>query len=141
MGFYRDSLQKLAQSYLYFLMWQEENEIQKFLSLDFLRRLNVTNQIRLIKRLPRFLYGFGLEACLQEKYALTQTGGEIFISPFQFDISKSLHVINFIESEKTTITLHSVVLEDRQWKFDAIVTPADVRVLQNLVNRISVKGK
>jgi hypothetical protein len=128
-------LQKLADAYLHFLVHQDAEPISRFLSLDFLRRQRVTSQIRLISQLPQLIFGVGLETCLREVYPTHSKDGAFYISPFQFDIASVQ--TSFIEPERTTITLHSLVLEDGEWKFDAIVTNDDVAVLQNLVDRIN----
>ncbi len=105
-----------------------------YLSLDFVRRQRVVSQIRLIGELPQLIFGVGLEASIRENYQPIASQSTFVISPFQFDISSAS--TSFIEPDRTTITLHSLILEDGEWKLDAIVTEDDVHVLQRLVERL-----
>lgn len=127
-------LQKLADEYLAFLLMRDALRLAPFLSLDFVRRQRVVSQMRLIGELPQLIFGVGLEASIREDYQPQPFQGTFLITPFQFDISTES--TSFIEPDRTTITLHSLILEDGEWKLDAIVTSEDVQVLQRLVDRL-----
>ncbi len=127
-------LQKLADEYLMLLLMRDPVRLTPYLSLDFVRRQRVVSQMRLIGELPQLIFGTGLEASIREDYQPIACQSTFLISPFQFDISSPS--TSFIEPDRTTITLHSLILEDGEWKLDAIVTGDDVQVLQQLVERL-----
>ena len=127
-----DTLTKLAEDYLVFLVSRDESVLKPHLCLDFPRRLNVTQQLKLIKQLPHFKgYGISPEAQLWEDYAVTIENGETLLSPFQFNINYK-NPYNPLETELIRITLHKLVLEDGVWKIAAIVSDDEVIVLCNL---------
>jgi hypothetical protein len=127
-------LQKLADDYLSFLLMRDAMRLAPYLSLDFVRRQRIVSQIRLIGELPQLIFGVGLEASIRENYQPIAYQSSFVICPFQFDIASAS--TSFIEPDRTTITLHSLILEDGEWKLDAIVTGDDVQVLQQLVARL-----
>jgi len=126
------SLLTLAQDYLNFLLTREEKVVKKHLSLDFVKRQGVTNQLKLIKKLPHLRYGFCPEVQLWEDYPLQKEGKNFFIAPFQF------HVLcknsdNPLQIEVMTITLHKLILETKMWKIAAVISEAE----ENLLKKIS----
>lgn len=131
-----DSLQRLAEDYLAFLATRDEDYVKRFLSLNFILRQRVSEQIRLIKELPQLLYGLDIEVNLYRQYDVGLSENNLQeISPFQFQISYS-HPVNLVDIEKTTITVHSVVLEDGQWKISSIISEDDKGVLRNVIEKI-----
>lgn len=135
-----ENLEILAKNYVTFLSDRQLEAIKPYLSLNFLKRQKVMEQFKLISELPQLLYGFGLEIHLFEEYPLHKKNGQTIISPFQFQISYSLHM-NLVELEKTTITIHSVVLEENVWKIESIITEEDKKILKNVINNMQVKKR
>lgn len=135
-----ENLEILARTYVTFLSGRELEVIKPYLSLNFLKRQKVMQQLKLIRELPQLLYGFGLEVHLFEEYPLHKKGGQTIISPFQFQISYSPQM-NLVELEKTTITIHSVVLEEKIWKIESIITDQDKKILKNVIENMQMKKR
>lgn len=130
------NLQALASVYLKFLIDRNDLHLKKFLSLDFITRKNVTTQINLIKCLPQLLYGFGPEAYIWDDYLVEESSHSKIISPFQFDVFYTHHM-NMVDTEKTTITIHSLVYENDLWRIQSILNDSDHSILENLLYRQS----
>lgn len=130
----RDKLEELARTYVNFLASSDPTLLRKYLSLDFVTRQRAMDHIKLIANLPRFTYGFGMEIHLFADYTTTVTDDKITISPFQFEISYSLH-LNLIEVEKATLTVHAVSFVDGDWKIDAIVSIEEQKLLEDMIKK------
>lgn len=135
-----ENLEILARNYIAFLSERDLKTLKPYLSLNFVTRQKVMQQLKLISELPQLLYGFGLEIHLFEDYPLHHKNGQTRISPFQFQISYSPQM-NLLELEKTTITIHSVVLEENVWKIESIITEEDKKILKNVIDHMQVKKR
>ncbi len=129
-----DKLEELARTYVNFLASGDATLLRKYLSLDFVTRQRAMDHIKLIGNLPRFAYGFGMEIHLFADYTTTTTDDKLTISPFQFEISYSLH-LNLIEVEKATLTVHAVSYKDNEWKIDAIVSGDEQKLLEDMIKK------
>ena len=131
----RESLEKLALAYVQYLIRRDESIIKKYLSLNFMTRQKVTEQLRLISNLPDLLYGVDVEIRLFDEYVVNEDLNTMIIKPFQFEATYSPPT-NLIEIEKITITIHSVVLEGAEWKIQSIVSDEEQRVLMNVIENL-----
>ena len=132
---HQDSLDKLANAYVKFIVHRDELIIKSFLSLDFVLRRKVTDHIKLIHNLPRLLYGVGIEAHLFEDYKIETVDGQLRINPFQFDVCYSPHT-DLFSIEKITITINGVFLEDNQWKIGSIISDDERVILLNVIENL-----
>ena len=132
---YQDNLEQLARSYIDYLVDRDEDAIKKYLSLNFIARQKVTEQLKLIKHLPRFLYGIGFEIHLLDQYQSEIIGNDILVTPFQFEVHYSPQM-NFVDLEKITITINGVVLEYDDWKIESIISDDEKHVLLNVIENL-----
>jgi len=133
---HKDNLNTLANAYFKHLSHRDESTLKQYLSIDFVTRQKVTKQLRLIRTLPKFLYGISMEVQLFEEYQIQEKDNKIFISPFQFEVSYTPHM-NLVEIEKITITIHSVILEDQSWKIESIISDDEKEVLMNVIDEMN----
>ena len=137
MTFNKEQLLAIAKGYLNFLLTRESQFIKSFLSLDFVERQKATEQLKLIQKLPKLNYGLNPEAHLWEEYVVTdEENGNKIIEPFQFDIYYK-NLMNPLETELMTVTLNSVIFEDRQWRIGSLISDDEERVLKNYIKQIS----
>lgn len=127
-------LARLADAYLLFLVTRDDSVVKAHLCVDFVRRRNTTQQIKLIQKLPQFVsYGIGPEAHLWEEYGvLDDDDGEVCITPFQFNVSYR-NPGNPLETEFMRITIHKLIREDGVWKIGAIISPEEEKILLRLI--------
>jgi hypothetical protein len=131
----REQLKRLAEAYLVFLITRDESGLRSFLSLDFMTRLRVTRQLRLIKSLQTVLdYGAGPEVHLWDEYVVDEEDGRVVISPLQFDVSYR-NVTNPLLTETMTVTVNAVVLEDGLWKIASVLSEPDHNLLVTYSNQ------
>lgn len=131
----QEHLKRLVEAYLAFLITRDEAGLKPFLSTDFVRRLNVSRQLKFIKTLPSLLdYGLMPEAHLWDEYLTKTVGGQARISPLQFDVCYR-NAMNPLQSETMTVTLNAVVVENGEWKIDSVLCDADYNMLVNYTNR------
>ena len=130
----RESLQRLAQTYFHYLTQRQASLMKPILSLDFSKRQKVTEQLKLIQKLRSLIYGVEIEIYLFEEYLIQKESGREIISPFQFDILYQPYQ-NPLDSEKTTITIQSVVLEGDEWKVESIINENDVSLLKEMTDK------
>lgn len=134
----KENLKRLVEAYLVFLITRDESVLKPFLSMDFVRRLNVSRQLKFIKTLPSLLdYGLTPEAHLWDEYLTQNTGGLTRVSPLQFDVCYR-NVMNPLQNETMTVTLNSVTLENGEWKIDSVLCEADYNMLINYTNRQTI---
>lgn len=138
MGFGSKSLLALAQDYLDFLLTREEKVMKKHLSLDFVKRSRVTNQLKLIKKLPHLCYGPFPETQLWEAYPLQKEGEDFCITPFQFHILCK-NENNPLRIEIMTVTLHKIVFEKKNWKITAVISEAEENLLEKISSSSEIK--
>lgn len=130
-----EELGSLAEAYLTFLITRGDACLKTYLCLDFVRRRDTTEQLRLIQRLPHFKsYGIGPESHLWTNYPVERENGEDTISPFQFDVSYR-NPNNPLETEFMRITINRLVRENGKWKIDSIITAEEMGILLNLIER------
>lgn len=110
--------------------------IKSVLSLDFVKRLRVNEQLKLIRDLPITVYGVDREVILLRDYVILSGGGAKRIEPFQFDVLYYPHH-NPLVAEKTTFTIQSVILENR-WVIESIITENDATLLKRLSRKKTV---
>lgn len=135
------SLTELAESYLLFLLSRDAGMLRSHLCLDFVRRRNVTQQLRLIGQLPQFKgYGISPEAQLWEDYVVQEECGEAVITPFQFDICYK-NPNNPLETEFIRITINRLILENGEWKIASIISGDEMRILTGLINQRNSEGR
>lgn len=127
-------LTQLAEAYLLFLVTRDEVMVKSFLSIDFVRRRNTVQQLKLIQKLPHLVsYGLAPEVHLWAEYCLQDDdGGETSITPFQFNVSYR-NPNNPLETEFMRITIHKLLMEDGMWKIDAIISPEEEKILLRLI--------
>lgn len=132
----KDSLQRLAETYFTYLVSRNMRAIKSVLSLDFVKRLRVNEQLKLIRDLPITVYGVDREVILFRDYVILSGGGIKRIEPFQFDVLYYPHH-NPLVAEKTTLTIQSVILENR-WVIESIITENDAKLLKRLSRKKTV---
>lgn len=125
-----DSLLWLANTYFHYLLDRNGTAIKSVLSMDFVKRLRVSEQLKLIRDLPITIYGVDREVALFHDYVAVEGNGVMRIEPFQFDVLYYPQH-NPVAAEKTTITIQSVILED-EWVIESIVTESDAMLLRKL---------
>lgn len=136
-----ESLTKLAESYLFFLIGRDAAVLRHHLCLDFVKRRDVTHQLRLIGQLPQFKgYGISPEAQLWEDYVVQEECGEAVITPFQFDICYK-NPNNPLETEFVRITINRLILENGEWKIASIISGDEMRILTGLINQRNSEGR
>lgn len=134
----KEHLKQLVDAYLVFLITREEAGLKPFLSTDFVRRLNVSRQLKFIKTLPSLLdYGLTPEAHLWDEYLAQEAGGGLRVSPLQFDVCYR-NSMNPLQNETMTVTINAVILENGEWKIDSVLCEADYNMLVNYTNRQTV---
>lgn len=137
----REQLKRFSEAYLKFLILRDEAGLKPFLSLDFQRRLRVSQQLRLIKTLPTALnYGISPEAHLWEDYVIEQNEGALYLSPFQFDVSYR-NLMNPLLGETMTVTVHSLVFENNDWKIASVLSEPDHALLLHYSAKNKVADK
>lgn len=137
----KEHLKRLADAYLAFLITRDESGLKPFLSTDFMRRLNVSRQLKFIKTLPSLLdYGLMPETHLWDEYLTQSLGGFVKISPLQFDVCYR-NAMNPVQNETMTVTLNGVALENGEWKIDSVLCEADYNLLVNYTNRQTIPAE
>jgi len=134
----QNKLELLSKAYVTYLIQRDESILKKFLSLNFIRRQKVSEQLKFINLLPQLFYGIGIEIQLFENYNTVNTNDELIISPFQFQVTYTPHV-NLSEMEKITLTLHSVIHEDNEWKIGSIISDDEKDILIKVTNNLQNK--
>ncbi|MBF0105076.1 MAG: hypothetical protein HQM16_07080 [Deltaproteobacteria bacterium] len=132
---FKQNLEALAKCYVTYLIDRDASVLKNHLSLDFMIRQKVSEQIRLITCLPRLFYGIDIEIVLKENYHTVVVDDCLYISPFQFGVIYSPHT-NLIEIENITITMNGVILQDNEWKIESIIRNDEKSVLINVINNL-----
>lgn len=137
----RESLTKLAESYLLFLLSRDGGMLRAHLCLDFVKRRDVTQQLRLIGQLPHFKgYGISPETHLWKDYVVQDDEGEEIITPFQFDIHYK-NPNNPLETECIRVTINRLVKENNEWKIASIISQDEVQILTGLIKQHNPAGQ
>lgn len=126
----RESLKRLAETYLTFLIRRDLAVLRPFLSLDFVARQRAVTQLKMIRTLPPTLnYGIAPEAHLWREYVTADGEGGREISPFQFDVSFR-DAMNPLKTETMVVTVHKLRLENERWRVAAVLGDADEALLR-----------